>query len=88
MKWRKSSYSGNAGSCVEVASWRRSSHSNSKGNCIEVGRVKPGWTIGVRDSKNPGGPVLTFGFQEWQVFLLAIRGRTVVRHRGSRISGS
>ena len=36
--WRKSSYSGNAGNCVEVAvSWRKSSYSNDTGGeCVEV----------------------------------------------------
>ena len=35
--WRKSSFSGSSGSCVEVAAgWRKSSYSDANGNCIEV----------------------------------------------------
>src|SRR5258708_7820207 len=35
--WRKSSYSNNGGSCVEVAAvWRTSSHSGNGGDCVEV----------------------------------------------------
>jgi Domain of unknown function (DUF397) len=35
--WRKSSYSNNGGSCVEVAAvWRTSSHSGNGGSCVEV----------------------------------------------------
>ena len=42
-------------------SWRKSSYSgNGGGNCVEVGTGLPG-KIGVRDSKNPDGPVLSFG---------------------------
>jgi Domain of unknown function (DUF397) len=43
--------------------WRRSSHSGtqSESDCVEVAGL-PGHTtrsIGVRDSKNPTGPILT-----------------------------
>jgi hypothetical protein len=34
--WRKSSYSGNGGNCVEVAAWRKASYSNNGGECVEV----------------------------------------------------
>jgi Domain of unknown function (DUF397) len=35
--WRKSSWSGDSGSCVEVAvGWRKSSYSAANGECIEV----------------------------------------------------
>jgi hypothetical protein len=35
--WRKSTYSNNGGSCVEVAAvWRASTHSNNGGDCVEV----------------------------------------------------
>jgi hypothetical protein len=36
--WRKSSYSGGNGNCVEVAytDWRKSSYSDANGNCVEV----------------------------------------------------
>ncbi|MFD0199675.1 MULTISPECIES: DUF397 domain-containing protein [Saccharothrix] len=49
VRWVKSSYSMENGSCVEVA----------------VGDT----VIGVRDSKNAEGPVLTFPADRWVAFL-------------------
>lgn len=41
--------------------WRKSLHSDSSGgNCVEVGEDGVS-VVAVRDSKNPDGPVLTFG---------------------------
>jgi hypothetical protein len=53
LTWRKSSYSGEDTNCVEL-NWRKSSYSGSNSNCVEVAAEGA-----VRDSKNPGGPVLT-----------------------------
>jgi hypothetical protein len=68
--WRKSSYSGGSGNgnCVEVA-WRKSSYSGGSGtgNCVEVA-VSPS-QVGVRDSKNTAGPILTFPVDQWRAFL-------------------
>lgn len=52
--------------------WRSSSHCNN-GNCVEVARLA-GNLVGVRDNKNPQGPVLTFSTGEWAAFLRHIRG--------------
>ncbi|SHG60809.1 DUF397 domain-containing protein [Streptoalloteichus hindustanus] len=64
--WRKSSYSGNGGQCVEVGAWRKSSHSGNGGDCVEVGtwrkssysanggecvEVGAAECVGVRDTK-------------------------------------
>jgi hypothetical protein len=38
------------------AAWRKSSYSNGATQCTEVARV--GTRTAIRDSKNPGGPVL------------------------------
>lgn len=39
------------------ARWRRSTYSGASGNqCVEMADL--GDTIAIRDSKNPGGPVL------------------------------
>lgn len=69
LRWFKSSHSnGEGGACVEVAyDWRTSSYSGSDGGqCVEVA-VHPA-AIHVRDSKDRGGPVLTFGPQAWAAF--------------------
>lgn len=55
LAWRKSSFS-DVNECVELA-WRKSSISDHT-ECVEV--AWPGDAILVRDSKNPGGPMLTF----------------------------
>jgi len=38
----------------------------SSGNCVEVGTA--GQAVTVRDSKNPGGQVLTFAAATWKAF--------------------
>jgi hypothetical protein len=70
--WRKSSHSNaEGGSCLEVAdgAWRKSSHSNEEGgDCLEVADGF-GTVVPVRDSKNPGGPVLVVGVTAWARFV-------------------
>ncbi|MEO3923853.1 DUF397 domain-containing protein [Micromonosporaceae bacterium B7E4] len=69
--WRKSSRSGE-GNCVEVASaYRRKSSRSGQGNCVEVAGDLDG-LVGVRDSKEPHGPVLTFTPPAWRTFLSAL----------------
>jgi hypothetical protein len=51
--WRKSTYSGNGGECVEVADNFAAEHG----------------IVLVRDSKDPAGPILTFTRGEWTAFL-------------------
>ena len=49
------------------ARWRTSSYSGDNGgNCVEVGDAAP--VIAVRDSKDPGGVVLTFTAHAWTAF--------------------
>jgi len=48
--------------------WIKSSLSFSNSNCIEVASLPDG-EIGVRDSKDPEGPVLRFTSGEWHAFL-------------------
>ncbi|MGH3870274.1 MAG: DUF397 domain-containing protein [Pseudonocardiaceae bacterium] len=70
--WRKSSYSSSQSNCVEVAAlgWRTSSYSSSQYNCVQVALGGP--AIGVRDSKDPDGPVLAVPSARWSSFLQAI----------------
>ena len=53
--------------------WRKSRHSNPSGNCVEVAGL-PAGVVAVRDSRDPGGPVLTFARKDWQAFVRAVRG--------------
>ncbi|MFI7078775.1 DUF397 domain-containing protein [Micromonospora sp. NPDC049903] len=51
------------------AQWRKSSKSGSNGgDCVEVADNLSG-VVGVRDSKDPTGPVLAFGPAAWRSFV-------------------
>ena len=52
--------------------WIKSSLSYANGNCVEVASL-PGGEVGVRNSRNAGGPVLTFTSDEWHAFLGGVR---------------
>ncbi len=52
--------------------WVKSSLSFSNGNCVEVADLTGGG-IGVRDSKDPAGPILRFTPSEWDAFLGGVR---------------
>ncbi|MGC4819760.1 DUF397 domain-containing protein [Micromonospora sp. DT63] len=57
------------------ATWRKSRRSGSSGgNCVEVADNLPG-VVGVRDSKDPTGPALTFGPTAWRVFIARLTAR-------------
>ena len=56
----------------EAYIWVNSSPSFSSGNCVEVASMPDG-EIGVRNSKDPGGPVLRFTSDEWQAFVGGVR---------------
>ncbi|MFU8853224.1 DUF397 domain-containing protein [Micromonospora sp. SL1-18] len=50
------------------ATWRKSTRSGTQGECVEVADNLPG-VVGVRDSKDPDGPVLTFDSPTWRTFV-------------------
>lgn len=54
------------------AQWFKSSYSGPDRDCVEVACLDKR-SVGVRDSKNPTGPVLIFPRSEWQKFLAAAR---------------
>ena len=67
------------------AIWVKSSLSFSNGNCVEVAEL-PGGSVGVRNSRDPAGPVLRFTPDEWDAFVGGARlgefdrvGRTASR---------
>jgi hypothetical protein len=54
------------------ATWVKSTFSFSNGNCVEVAEL-PGGSVGVRDSRDPAGPVLRFTRDGWDTFLAGAR---------------
>ncbi|WP_131737273.1 DUF397 domain-containing protein [Actinomadura roseirufa] len=62
------------------AVWRKSGRSNGKGNCVEVAAA--GAVIGVRDSKNPAGPVLALAATDWHAFITAVLTASPARGAG------
>jgi hypothetical protein len=51
------------------AQWRKSKRSGDNGGaCVEVADAIP-TVVGVRDSKDPTGPVLTFSPDAWRAFV-------------------
>ena len=51
--------------------WRKSTYSADTANCVEVAEVPNG--IAVRDSKDPGGPILSYTTESWRSFIAAVR---------------
>ncbi|NJQ15140.1 DUF397 domain-containing protein [Streptomyces bohaiensis] len=60
-RWLKSSYSGNGGNCIEVATNLVATHD----------------TVPVRDSKNPSGPVLELPATAFAAFINGVKPNAV-----------
>jgi hypothetical protein len=52
---------------MNAIEWRKSSYSDGANGCVEISwpRLEG---VAVRDSKNPGGPTLTFPAANWRAF--------------------
>lgn len=59
---------------LSTAHWFKSSRSTNNGDCVECAHL-PG-QVAVRDSKEPGGPVLVFASTRWSAFITAISSPT------------
>lgn len=55
----------------EIAAWRKSSHSPDWDDCVELAAAPD--AIGIRDSKQHGGPVLEFGRHDLAGLLIRVR---------------
>ena len=54
-----------------MTAWEKSSLSFANGNCVQIADL--GGEIGVRNSRNPDGPILRFSIHEWHAFLAGAR---------------
>ncbi|MEV6771225.1 DUF397 domain-containing protein [Nocardia sp. NPDC051030] len=53
-----------------AASWFKSSKSANASECVEIAFLGDSANnVGIRDSKNPGGPALMFSGDQWDCFL-------------------
>ncbi len=54
------------------AAWRKSSRSGTSNQCVEVATNLVG-VVGVRDSKDPRGPVFALAPESFAAFVAAVR---------------
>ncbi|MEU2207878.1 DUF397 domain-containing protein [Streptomyces hygroscopicus] len=54
--------------------WFKSSHSEANGTaCVEIAHLPDIARVGIRDSKDKGGPVLVVTAGAWAEFVAAVR---------------
>lgn len=56
------------------AKWRKSARSGGVQDCVEVADNLRD-VVGVRDSKDRGGPALVFTRREWHAFVAGVQNR-------------
>lgn len=52
--------------------WRKGQRSSATGNCVQTAKL-PSGGVGIRNSRQPDGPVLLFGDAEVRAFLEGIK---------------
>ncbi len=52
--------------------WRKSARSNPSGNCVELAQLPTG-EIGLRNSRDPQGPVLIYTRSEIRAFIASAK---------------
>lgn len=57
---------------LTAAKWRTSTRTNGGGACVEVADNLPDG-VAVRDTKDRGGPVITFSPSVWKAFVGAVK---------------
>jgi hypothetical protein len=68
---------------LDACRWRKSSYSGNGGaDCVEIAADVGVGRVLVRDTKNPGGPVLRFTPDTWRSFARTLRA--AVRSSSSR----
>lgn len=60
------------------AIWRKSSRSGRGEECVEVAAF-PAATVGIRDSKDTGGPALAIGAHQFRALLDQVKAGTLDR---------
>jgi hypothetical protein len=61
---------------ADPRNWRKATRSWANSDCVEIGQLA-GDVVGVRDSRNPGGPVISFDAGQWKAFLAEVRAGRV-----------
>ncbi|MEV6770816.1 DUF397 domain-containing protein [Nocardia sp. NPDC051030] len=56
---------------ADPSGWFKSTASKAGGECVETKFLSDG-RVGLRDSKNPGGPALVFTPGEWDTFTAGV----------------
>lgn len=70
--WRKSRHCGASNTCIEVAEWRTASaRCGANTGCVEVGAATA--AVAVRDSTDPGGPMLVLTPAAWAGLVSMVR---------------